>query len=97
MSIQLFDVQTGFGLPPQGQTEAVTVEDCRAYMARLNIARALVCTYPDALSVDMIMSRLLFGACSEEESLAPCPEGEGRVRVLCMSFIGLRHVSSAPV
>jgi len=72
MSITLFDIQTGFGQAP-GQ-EAVTADDLRAEMHRLDIARALACVTPENMEFDVPFANdMLFKACHADSTLVPCP------------------------
>jgi len=67
MSIALFDIQTGFGC-------AITADDLRAEMRRLEIDRALACITPDNMEFDVpFANEMLFTACEHDPALVPCP------------------------
>jgi predicted TIM-barrel fold metal-dependent hydrolase len=68
----LFDIQTGFGCAP-GQA-AITAEDLRAEMRRLDIARALACITPENMEFDVPFANdMLYQACRDDPALVPCP------------------------
>jgi len=74
MSIRLFDVQTGFGGIAPGESSGVSVADLAGEMARLDIAKALVRTYPDELLKDVFTANeALYAACRKHPGMAPCP------------------------
>ncbi|MHB0938465.1 MAG: amidohydrolase family protein [Armatimonadota bacterium] len=68
----LFDIQTGFGCAP-GQA-AITADDLRAEMRRLQIDRALACITPENMEFDVpFTNETLFTACADDPMLVPCP------------------------
>ncbi len=74
MTIELFDAQAGFGGAVKGETAVVSAEQYVAEMARLDVAAALVRTWPDDLSRDAVAANEeLLAACRARPSLLPCP------------------------
>lgn len=74
MSIELFDIQCGFGGVTRGDPVAATAEDIVAEMARVSIAGALVRTAPETGGQDVLAANAsLFVAASTHPALLPCP------------------------
>ncbi|OGV83963.1 MAG: hypothetical protein A2340_16135 [Lentisphaerae bacterium RIFOXYB12_FULL_60_10] len=74
MTVELFDVQTGFGGSEPGQRQVTAVDELLADMKRLSIARALVRIAPDTLESDVVRANhRLFEATEAHPELVPCP------------------------
>lgn len=74
MSIELFDVQCGFGGMTPGDPVVVSVEDLVGEMARLQITTGLARTAPEEHEVDILASNAaLYAAHANHSSLIPCP------------------------
>jgi len=73
-SIELFDVQCGFGGMTPGDPVVVTAGDLVGEMARLQITSALVRTAPEDRDQDIPASTAsLYAARAQHPQLLPCP------------------------
>jgi hypothetical protein len=74
MSIELFDVQCGFGGMTPGDPAVISAEDLVGEMGRLQITTALARTAPEDHEVDVPTSNAaLYAAHASHSSLIPCP------------------------
>ena len=74
MSIELFDVQCGFGGITPGDPVVVGADDLAEEMARLHISAALPRTAPEDHAADVLTSNAaLYAAHEKHPALIPCP------------------------
>lgn len=74
MTLELFDVQCGFGGGAHGRPETVAASDCAAELSRLGIGGGLMRTVPGGLIADVAAANgALYGACAQHEGFVPCP------------------------
>lgn len=74
MTIELFDVQAGFGGAATGQRTVPTADELLADMEAVDIGRALVRIAPERSDGDIPRSLdVLYAACDRSDALVPCP------------------------
>jgi uncharacterized protein len=74
VTIELFDVQAGFGGAKPGGTACISAGELLEEMQRLDIGRALVHTAPEDMDIDAVRSNeQLTAACCQHGEFVSCP------------------------